>query len=115
MESVGRSADHLRLWLAAAGSTYGNAAREGFARAHPTLFGAAYEVTLRGYERWRMRHGVSDSELAFARYLAPRHERWLVAQASTHSVAPCLIPTANGQPCWRAEAAASALDLRAAA
>ena len=115
VESIYRCVHHLQLWLAAAGVTYGRSAREQFVTAHPALFGRAYEVTLRGYEQWRRRHGLPDTAEAFARYTVRRHERWLTAHAPNAHVAPCLVDTA--QPCWRISGATSSavIDVRAAA
>jgi hypothetical protein len=109
VESIYRCVHHVRLWLAATGVTYGPGAREQFVTAHPVLFGRAYEVTLRGYDHWRTRHGVTDSPEAFARYTVRRHERWLAADTQKAPVAPCLVDTA--QPCWRTGAAASSADV----
>jgi hypothetical protein len=72
-----RCGHHVRHCIAATGLNYGSAAREAFALAHPALFGNAYYVTLRGYERWLARRRVTDSLETFVRYLASRHERWL--------------------------------------
>ena len=76
VEAVRCSAEHFREWLVSAGLAYGGSARERFVRAHPSLFGSAYQLTLRGYERWRARAGVSDTLDAFSEYIAPRHQRW---------------------------------------
>jgi hypothetical protein len=76
VEAVHRSAEHLREWLVRTGLVYGSAARERFVRAHPALFGFAFHLTLRGYERWRTRLGVTDTLDAFSQYIAPRHQRW---------------------------------------
>jgi hypothetical protein len=75
-EAVHRSTNHFRDWLVRTGRAYSSAAREHFVRAHPALFGSAYRLTLRGYERWCARAGVSDTLGAFAEYIAPRHQRW---------------------------------------
>jgi hypothetical protein len=77
VESIRRCAQHVRLWLGATGLAYSGAAREAFVRAHPVLFGRAYEVTLRGYDRWRARRAVADTVDGFVRYIACRHERWI--------------------------------------
>jgi len=116
-ESIQLAAQDVRLWLAATGVTYDRRAREAFVRAHPALFGLAYEVTLRGFERWQTRHRVSDTVEGFAHYIASRHERWFVAHGSTPGVAPCLIGSAITQPCWKTEPAESIAqrDIRAAA
>jgi hypothetical protein len=103
LQTVQRCANHLRLWLAAMDVNYCSVSREGFARAHPALFGCAYDVTLRGYERWRLRYGLFDTLESFARYLVRRHERWLVASSPTASLAPCLI--CGDHPCWKVAAA----------
>ena len=97
-----RSVDvqHVRLWLGATGLGYSGAAREAFVRAHPVLFGRAYEVTLRGYDRWRARRAVADTVDGFVRYIARRHERWISVNRLIDGLAPCLIGTANQQPCW---------------
>lgn len=100
IESIAHCVRHYRLWLAASGLPYDCTARESFARAHPALFGRAYEVTLRGYERWRLRHHTADSVDAFARYLSPRHERWLASHGCGVTLAPCLVGGTTGQPCW---------------
>ena len=42
------AARHVRIWLAASGSSYDASARELFVRAHPVLFGRAWELTLNG-------------------------------------------------------------------
>jgi hypothetical protein len=116
VESIRRCAQHLRLWLAATGRPYNRVAREHFVRAHPALFGRAYEVTLRGYDRWRTLRAVSDSVDGFARYIARRHERWITANGVAPGLAPCLIGLATIQPCWTpADGGASAQnDVRAA-
>jgi hypothetical protein len=100
-ESVSPCARHCQLWLALSGLSYGCTAREAFARAHPAMFGRAYEVTLRGFERWRSHHHIADSIDAFARYLSPRHERWLASVDDGGVIAPCLLGGTTGQPCWR--------------
>jgi hypothetical protein len=101
-ESFHRCAQHMRVWLAATGRVYDNAAREDFVRAHPELFGRAYEVTLRGYECWRGRHAILDTVEGFSRYMLRRHERWIAAIGATSALAPCLIGTATTRPCWSA-------------
>ena len=101
VESIHRGVQHIRVWLGATGLAYDRAAREGFVRAHPALFGRAHEVTLRGYDRWRTRHAVADTVDGFARYIARRHQRWIAATGLVPSLAPCLIGTATTQPCWR--------------
>ena len=106
-ESIQRAAQHLRLWLAASDVAYNPSAREAFARAHPTLFGHAYQVTLRGFERWQMRHRGSDTVDGFAHYIAGRHERWLASHGLTTGLAPCLIGSRNSQPCWKSKPAES--------
>jgi hypothetical protein len=100
LQSVSPCLRHCQLWLATSGLSYGCTAREEFARAHPALFGRAYEVTLRGYERWRMHRDTADSVDAFAQYLSPRHERWLATVGYGASLAPCLVGGPTGQPCW---------------
>ena len=110
-DSIHRCAQHVRLWLAAAGTSYGHAAREAFARAHPTLFGRAYHVTLHGYDKWRTRHGVTDTVEGFARYVAKRHERWLAASGIDETIAPCLLGTKTSQPCWKTDHLSSGLDV----
>src|SRR4051812_11843702 len=90
-ESARHCAHHLRVWLAVTGQSYGSTARESFVRAHPFLFGRAYEYILRGYERWRARHGVGDSFEAFVGHIATRHERWRTTSWRTAAMAPCLI------------------------
>src|SRR3979409_360492 len=86
IESISPCAHHCRLWLAVA---------------HPALLGRAYEVALRGYERWRLRHDTPDSVDAFARYLLPRHDRWLAAVGYGATLAPCLVGGTTGRPCWK--------------
>jgi hypothetical protein len=116
-ESIHRAAQHLRRWLAASGVAYDRSAREAFARVHPTLFGRAYEVTLRGFERWQMRYRVSDTVDGFAHYIANRHERWFASHGLMTGLAPCLIGSGNTQPCWKSEPLESIarVDLQAAA
>jgi hypothetical protein len=117
VESIRRCAQHLRLWLAATGLPYNHVAREHFVRAHPVLFGSAYEVTLRGYDRWRTLRAASDSVDGFARYIARRHERWMTANGAAPGLAPCLIGLATTtQPCWTAaqRGASPQNDVRAA-
>jgi hypothetical protein len=97
---AGAAARHLRIWLAATASSYDPTARELFVRAHPVLFGRDWDLTLRGYGRWRWRRRLHDTAATFARYMAPRHERWLAAQADRTAVAPCLIGIGNSVPCW---------------
>ncbi len=97
-EAIYRCASHLRLWLSATEFPFNRASRERFARAHPDLFGQAYHVTLRGYDRWRTGHRLADTVDTFAHYLARRHERWLAAQRSSASVAACLL---RPEPCWK--------------
>jgi hypothetical protein len=94
------AARHLRVWLAATASSYDLTPRELFVRAHPVLFGRDWSLTLRGYDRWRWRHRLDDTASTFARYMASRHERWLVAQADKTAMAPCLIGIGNSLPCW---------------
>jgi hypothetical protein len=106
-ESIHRAAQHLRLWLAAAGVTYDQRAREAFVRAHPALFGRAYEVTLRGFHHWHARHGVADTVDGFAHYIANRHERWFATTGQTTGLPPCLIGLGTAEPCWKSEAAQS--------
>jgi hypothetical protein len=77
MDTPTLCADHCRRWLAASGLDYGRSSREAFARAHPALFGSAYEVALRGYERWLERTNTLDDLDTFADYLAARFERAL--------------------------------------
>jgi hypothetical protein len=79
METPTYCADHCRRWLADSGLAYGPVGREAFARAHPWLFGRAYEVTLRGYERWLARGHLLDDLETFAAYLTGRFERALLA------------------------------------
>lgn len=116
-ESIHRAAQHLRLWLAATGVAYDQSARLAFVRAHPALFGQAYEVTLRGFERWQLRHRVSDSVEGFAHYIATRHQRWLAAHGLTSGLAPCLIGSGTTPPCWQIETAdaIAQVDIAAAA
>jgi hypothetical protein len=64
-----------RRWMMARGFSYCAYSRDAFVRAHPALCGRACDVTLRGYERWLARTGLSDELEAFASYLAPRLER----------------------------------------
>jgi hypothetical protein len=97
---AGAAAGHLRIWLSATASCYDATARESFVRAHPVLFGRASELTLRGYDRWRWRRRLHDTEATFARYMAPRHERWLAAHAHNSAMAPCLIGSGTTLPCW---------------
>jgi hypothetical protein len=100
---VDGAARHLRVWLGAAGLTYDAVARDLFVRAHPVLFGRECEVALRGYERWRWRHRLHDTAAAFARYMAPRHQRWMSTQHAPGSMAPCLIGRGSALPCWALE------------
>jgi hypothetical protein len=100
LDSIRRCSQHLRSWLAVTGLAYDCAAREGFVRAHPALFGRAFEVTLRGYEQWRTRHRRTDTAESFARYIARRHQRWLGANPGSPALAPCLLGIGNTQPCW---------------
>jgi hypothetical protein len=102
-EAIHHAAQHLQVWLVATGVTYDRTAREAFVRAHPSLFGRAYEVTLHGFEQWRMRHRFTDTVLEFARFIANRHERWLTANGATTGVAPCLLGSGIGQVCWKIE------------
>jgi hypothetical protein len=101
VEAIHRCAQHLRVWLGATGLSYDRAAREVFVRAHPALFGRAYEVTLRGYDRWRTRHAIGDTVDSFARYIARRHQRWIATSGLVPSLAPCLIGDDATQPCWK--------------
>jgi hypothetical protein len=95
------AADHVQLWLAATGLSYGVEAREAFIRAHPTLFGHAYELALRGYERWRRWQRRSDNVEDFAAYITPRHQRWMAESAPRGSLAPCLVGSVTSNPCWK--------------
>ena len=116
VDSVRRCAQHVRLWLGATGLAYSGAGREGFVRAHPVLFGRAYEVTLRGYDRWRARRAVADTLDGFVRYIARRHERWVSVNRLIDGLPPCVIGTATQQPCWSTPqgGAAAQTHLRAA-
>ena len=67
--------DYCERWLAASGLGYGRGSREAFARAHPFLFGRMYEVSLRGYERWLVRHNALDNLDAFSTYLEKRFQQ----------------------------------------
>lgn len=78
MDMLSCCVDHCRRWLAANGLVYGPPSREAFARAHPLLCGRAYEVTLRGYERWLARTDSLDDLDTFGAYLAGRFERSLL-------------------------------------
>src|SRR5262245_13478158 len=89
VESVNRSAEHLREWLATTGLAYGCSARERFVRAHPALFGSSYQLTLRGYDCWRARAGVSDTLDAFSEYIAPRHQCWSTFAPALASSGAC--------------------------
>jgi len=66
--------DYCERWLNEAGLCYGRGSREAFVRAHPCLFGRAYETSLRGYERWLLRRNARDDLGAFATYLALRFQ-----------------------------------------
>ncbi len=116
-ESIHRAAQNLRLWLAASGVVYDQPAREAFVRAHPTLFGRAYEVTLRGFEHWQTRHRVCDTVDGFAHYIATRHERWVAATGQTSGLPPCLIGLGASQRCWQSAPtkALARVDISAAA
>jgi hypothetical protein len=115
-ESVRRCALHLRVWLAGTGRVYDGAAREDFVRAHPELFGRAYEVTLRGYECWRARRAILDTVEGFSWYMSRRYERWITAIGATSALAPCLIGSPTTPPCWSAaDADSSAQSRRGAA
>jgi hypothetical protein len=61
------------------GLSYSANSREAFARAHPELCGQAYDVMLRGYERWLIRQSVPDQIESFASYLSNRFNRALLA------------------------------------
>ena len=111
---VDGAARHLRVWLSATGLTYDANARDLFVNAHPTLFGRDSDVALRGYERWRWRHRLHDTAAAFARYIAPRHQRWMSGFTGASSMAPCLIGSRDAGPCWAAVDGGQA-ELRAAA
>jgi hypothetical protein len=118
IEAAQRTAQHLRVWLAATGRSYESETRELFARAHPAIFGCAYDVALRGYDRWRARSRLGDSVQSFAEYIGRRHHRWITSYGDTPAMAPCLLGTPTVQPCWtgsdrRAELAHD--DLRLAA
>ena len=118
VEAVYRSARHVRLWLAATQLSYDAATREMFVRAHPILFGRAYELTLRGFDRWRLRHRVNDTVDGFARYISRRHQRWLDSHGYPNAMAPCLVGSASTQPCWHlpdAHAAAEQENIKPAA
>jgi hypothetical protein len=60
------------------GLPYGPQARERLAQAHPDLFGHS-AATLRGYERWRLRGGLSDTREAFANFMDARYRRWVAS------------------------------------
>jgi hypothetical protein len=116
--AVDRAARHLRVWLAATGASYDPTARDLFVRAHPVLFGRDSELTLRGYDRWRWRRRLHDTAATFARYMAPRHQRWITVQGDATTMAPCLIGTGNVLPCWAYSACESSRvqgELRSAA
>jgi hypothetical protein len=69
--------EHCRQWLDASGLPYAEPARAAFAQAHPVLFGNAYTVALRGYDRWLARTSTPDSVESFANYLSDRFGRWV--------------------------------------
>ena len=62
------------------GLPYGPQARERLAEAYPALFGRAYGLTLRGYERWLIQQNTPDGLEAFARYMDGRYRRWVDSQ-----------------------------------
>jgi hypothetical protein len=62
------------------GLPYGPQARERLAAAHPDLFGLS-AATLRGYESWRARSGLSDTREAFAHFMDARYRRWVGSTA----------------------------------
>ena len=99
--AVEGAARHLRVWLAATGLSYDATARDLFVRAHPVLFGRECDLAIRGYDRWRWRHRLHDTSDAFARYIAPRHQRWIATHAELSVMAPCLISSGQSQPCWQ--------------
>jgi hypothetical protein len=66
-------------WLTVAGWSYGPDGREALARAHPALFGPAYDRSLREYECWLSRQNFRDTLQHFAQYMEPRYCRWLAA------------------------------------
>ena len=67
----------LQDCLLVLGLPYGPQAREALARSYPGLFGHGYELTLRGYRRWLVRQGLTDSGEAFTRYMDGRYQRWV--------------------------------------
>ena len=69
-------------WLTAAGHSYGPIGREALARAHPALFGPAYDRSLREYECWLAQMHLADTLEHFAQYMEPRYCLWLAAVAS---------------------------------
>src|SRR5215467_5656320 len=73
-----------RSWITAYGLPYCRTSREAFARAHPAMCGHAYDVMLRGYERWLVRCNNRDDLDSFARYLSPRCVRTVTPEASPH-------------------------------
>lgn len=89
MTTMSLCAEHCRQWFAAHDMEYCAASRAAFAQAHPGLCGHAYDVTLRGYERWLARDGARDGLEMFARYLSPRFERSVPALVLAVSVVAC--------------------------
>ena len=54
-----------------------------FVQAHPFMFGASVDVTVRGYVRRIARE--PDSSETFARHIATRYERWRAARMAARS------------------------------
>jgi hypothetical protein len=72
-------ADHCRTSFGARRLSYGADSREAFVRDNPALCGQAYDVTLRGYERWLVRASLHDGLDSFAKYLSARFDRAVIA------------------------------------
>ena len=83
-------------WLTAADCSYGPDGREALARAHPALFGRAYDRSLREYECWLARQHLRDTLEHFADYMEPRYCRWLAAGGERRLASP--VPSRSPDP-----------------
>ena len=72
--------EYYMLWLKDEQRSHDASTVRDFVHAHPFMFGANVEVTVRGYVRRIVRE--PDSAATFARHIATRYERWRAARVA---------------------------------